>query len=108
MGLNRDRRYRGGGNNVLRFKEGAERFLITDINNPAGSSEAQSSIPAMWDQAMTGSGDTEFILEKLKYCHPPGGSNVLYMDGHVQFQRYPQDDFSVPMGRKATMIGGLW
>ena len=99
----------GGGNTVMRIREGAERFLITDINNPAGSATAQSEMPVMWDQAMTGSGDTEFILAKLKYCHPPGGSNVLYMDGHVEFQRYPQDDdMAVPMGRKATMIGGLW
>lgn len=99
----------GGGSTVLRFKEGAERFLITDINNPAGSAKAQSSMPVMWDQLMTGSGDNEFILEKLKYNHPPGGANVLYMDGHVEYKRYPDaDDRAVPMGRMVGMIGGLW
>lgn len=99
----------GGGANVLRFREGAERFLITDINNPAGSAKAQSSMSAMWDQAMTSSGDTEFILEKLKFNHPPGGSNVLYMDGHVEFKKYPDaNDRAVPMGKMTTMIGGLW
>ena len=98
----------GGGSTVLRFKEGIERFMITDINNPAGSAKAQSSIPVMWDQMMTGSGDTEFILEKLKFNHPPGGSNVLYMDGHVEFKKYPDGDRAVPMGRMTTMIGGLW
>jgi prepilin-type processing-associated H-X9-DG protein len=93
----------------MKIREGAERFLITDINNPAGSAQAQSDMPVMWDQMMTGSGDTEFILEKLKYNHPPGGSNVLYMDGHVSYVRYPDtDDRAVPMGRMATMIGGLW
>ncbi|MCC6696351.1 MAG: hypothetical protein IT365_12040 [Candidatus Hydrogenedentes bacterium] len=99
----------GGGTSILRIKEGAERFMITDINNPAGSAKAQSSVPAMWDQMMTGSGDNEFILEKLKYCHPPGGSNVLYMDGHVEFAKYPAaDDMAVPHGKKTTLIGGLW
>ena len=99
----------GGGSNVLRIKEGAERFLITDINNPAGSAQAQSDMPVMWDQVMTSSGDTEFILEKLKYNHPPGGSNVLFMDGHVEFQKYPDaDERAVPMGKMTTMIGGLW
>ncbi len=99
----------GGSSSCMRIREGAERFLITDINNPAGSAQAQSTMPVMWDQAMTGSGDTEFILEKLKYCHVPGGSNVLYMDGHATFIRYPDaDDRAVPMGRMATMIGGLW
>jgi prepilin-type N-terminal cleavage/methylation domain-containing protein/prepilin-type processing-associated H-X9-DG protein len=98
----------GGGSNVLRFREGIERFLITDINNPAGSAKAQSEIPTMWDQAMTGSGDTPQILEKLKFCHPPGGSNCLYMDGHVEFKRYPDGDRTMPMGRMCVMIGGLW
>ena len=23
------------------------------------------------------------------YNHVPGGSNVLYLDGHVEFQKYP-------------------
>jgi prepilin-type N-terminal cleavage/methylation domain-containing protein/prepilin-type processing-associated H-X9-DG protein len=99
----------GGGSKVLRLKEGAERFLITDINNPGGAAQAQSEIPVMWDQMMTGSGDTEFILEKLKYCHPPGGSNCLYMDGHVEFKRYPDPNpRAVPAGQLTTMIGGLW
>jgi prepilin-type N-terminal cleavage/methylation domain-containing protein/prepilin-type processing-associated H-X9-DG protein len=99
----------GGGSQVMRIREGAERFLITDINNPAGSAQAQSEMPVMWDQVMTSSGDTPYILEKLKYNHPPGGSNVLFMDGHVEFKKYPDsDDRAVPMGKLTTMIGGLW
>ena len=34
----------GGGNNIYRLREGIERFLITDINNPAAS--ANSSLPS--------------------------------------------------------------
>ena len=73
----------GGGNNgsntLYRLREGIERFLITDINNPAASSKAQSEIFIMWDNVST------FVSA---YNHIPGGSNVLYMDGHVDFQRY--------------------
>jgi len=100
----------GGGSNVMRVREGAERYLITDINNPAGGAKAQSTLAVMWDQAMTSSGATADILEKLKFNHPPGGSNILYMDGHVEFRKYPDaaGDRAVPMGKMATMMGSIW
>jgi len=65
---------------VYRLQEGIERFFITDINNPAGSTEAQSSIPVMWDVVMT---------IPQEFSHVPAGGNVLYMDGHVTFEKYP-------------------
>ena len=65
---------------IRRTREGIERFFITDINNPAGSAKAQSSIPLMFDLVSTVPSD---------FNHVPGGSNVLYMDGHVQFQKFP-------------------
>ncbi|MCC6795794.1 MAG: DUF1559 domain-containing protein [Candidatus Hydrogenedentes bacterium] len=71
-----------GGNTVLRLREGVERFLITDINNPATGAEAQSTVPVMWDIISVnpnGSGE---------YNHVPGGGNVLYMDGHVSWSKY--------------------
>ncbi len=99
----------GGGNTILKLREGVERFLITDINNPAGSARAQSNIPVMWDEAMSGSGDTPDVLAKWKYNHVPGGSNVLYMDGHVQFIRWPAADlYEIPMGQFSGMMGSLW
>ena len=100
----------GGGTTVMRFKEGSERFLITDINNPGGSTKAQSTMATMWDQGMTSSGDTPDILEKLKFNHIPGGSNILYMDGHVEFHKYPDTagDRAVPLGKMSTMVGSLW
>lgn len=58
------------------LKEGIERFLITDINNPAASSEAQSSVPVLIE------------IATWKYKKSEGnfkGTNVLYMDGHVAF-----------------------
>ncbi|MBI2425926.1 MAG: DUF1559 domain-containing protein [Candidatus Hydrogenedentes bacterium] len=65
---------------MLRLREGIERFLITDINNPAGSAEAQSTIAVMNDRVAT---------EIANFSHIPGGANVLYMDGHVSFIRFP-------------------
>ncbi len=68
--------------NVHRLREGIERFFISDINNPAATAMAQSSIAVQFDTIST---DLSF------YNHVPGGANVLYMDGHVQFLRYPSD-----------------
>ena len=72
----------GGGTTVYRLREGIERFFITDINNPAASAKAQSEVPIMLDMIGTGAGITFFN-------HVPGGCNVLYLDGHVSFIRYP-------------------
>jgi prepilin-type N-terminal cleavage/methylation domain-containing protein/prepilin-type processing-associated H-X9-DG protein len=65
---------------LYRLREGIERFLITDINNPAASAKAQSDIWIMSDDV---NGDVQYMN------HVPGGGNVLYMDGHVEFIRYP-------------------
>ncbi|HNY85466.1 MAG TPA: DUF1559 domain-containing protein [Candidatus Hydrogenedentes bacterium] len=66
-----------------RLREGIERFMITDINNAAASARAQSEIPVFWD-AISDKADEAFN-------HIPGGSNVLYMDGHAAFLRYIPD-----------------
>ncbi len=76
-----------------RLKEGIERFFITDINNPASGSMAQSTLPIMWDAY--GRNDNWDASAQgrgaiLFFNHLPGGVNVLYMDGHVQFRRYEQ------------------
>jgi prepilin-type N-terminal cleavage/methylation domain-containing protein/prepilin-type processing-associated H-X9-DG protein len=72
----------GNGDTIYRLREGIERFLITDINNPAGSAIAQSEVFIMWD--VIGQGGAIKAMN-----HVPGGSNVLYMDGHVEFIKYP-------------------
>jgi prepilin-type N-terminal cleavage/methylation domain-containing protein/prepilin-type processing-associated H-X9-DG protein len=73
----------GNGATIYRLKEGAERFLITDINDPAASASAQSTMPVMWDVVSTSTS------ARAQFNHVPGGANTLYMDGHVQFNRYP-------------------
>ncbi len=73
---------------LLHLREGIERFFITDINNPAAGARAQSEIAAMWDQALTqGDGGTV-----TAFNHVPGGSNCLFMDGHVEFGRHSSTD----------------
>ena len=71
-----------GGPTIYRLREGIERFLITDINNPAASAKAQSEIAIMFDMIGTGNAVAYFN-------HVPGGSNSLYLDGHVEFVKYP-------------------
>lgn len=82
----------GGTNTLLKLREGIERFLITDINNPGGSAQAQSQIPIKWDRLVTSTTDAD---RQGRFNHKPGGCNVLYMDGHVEFRRYPQDSFPI-------------
>ena len=69
----------GGGDTLYRLRQGIERFLVSDINNPAASARASSEIPVMWDH---------LTAKKGNVAHVPGGINVLYVDGHVKFIRY--------------------
>jgi len=78
----RDVSFSGAGDyTVYRLREGIERFCITDINNPAASAKAQSEIPVMGDWVSMDLGQ--------EFNHAPGGCNFLYMDGHVEFIKYP-------------------
>ena len=85
-----------GGDTIYRTREGIERFLITDINNPAASAEAQSTIPIMLDAVTT---------KAENFNHVPGGGNVLFMDGHVEFIRYPGD---YPVSDEAAIVVDTW
>ena len=73
-----DRRLRVGG--LVKkgtWKKAADglthRFLITDLNAPPARSQTQAGIPV--------------IIERPDWYE--GGSNVLFMDGHVEFIKYP-------------------
>lgn len=90
----------GGGNSLYRYKEGVERFMITDINNPAGSAMAQSEIWVYFD-IVTVSVD----IDRVDFSHIPGGSNVLYMDGHVTFLKYSEGGEAPCNGNAARGIG---
>ncbi len=73
----------GGGTTIYRLAEGVERFVIDDISQAGRNSLSQSDIAVMWDHVSIepASGAT--------FNHTPGGANVLYMDGHVDFLKYP-------------------
>ncbi len=79
-----------GGDTAMRLREGIERFAITDINNPASGAMAQSEIAVLFDTFGTGA-DSHNTAGAMVFNHMPGGSNVLYLDGHVEFIRYPQE-----------------
>ena len=86
-----------------RMREGIERFLITDINNPAASAQAQSTLPLMFD---AWSANAEGLGGVARFNHLPGGSNVLYMDGHTEFHRL-QSQFPVADSPAGTYGEGL-
>ncbi len=85
------------GRTAYRLREGIERFLITDINNPAASNQAQSEIYIFWDITSSDAGN---------FNHIPGGSNVLYLDGHVEFVKFPGPANSPVSRAFAILVGG--
>ena len=89
----------GGGTTIYRLREGIERFMITDINNAGASALAQSMLPVMWDVVAA------TTTEKAQFNHIPGGANVLYMDGHVQFNKYPSE---FPASKSFAALGSLF
>ena len=95
----------GDSDTIYRLREGIERFLITNINDPAASAQAQSEVFIMYDVLGT---------TPILYNHIPGGSNVLFLDGHVEFLRYvsteadPTAGDAPVVGTVANLIGALF
>ena len=88
----------GGGAVVYHLREGVERFMIHNITDAAATNLAQSEIWVMLDQFAAGS------LREF-FNHVPGGCNVLYMDGHCEFVKYPsKPPVTAPV---AGMIGAV-
>ena len=83
---------------IYRLREGIERFFITDINNAAASNKAQSAIWVMWDDVSAARPDM--------MNHVPGGCNVLYMDGHVEFMKYGTES-PVSKGMVQVLSGNI-
>ena len=91
---------------VRRLREGVERFFVTDINDTARSAVAQSTIPTMWDMLAPGAS---------MFNHVPGGSNVLFLDGHVSFLKFggprgaefPMNDAGLTLHMQAMGMGHM-
>lgn len=106
----------GGPYTMHPLREGIERFLITDINNPGGSAKAQSETPVIWDTARGATLPGQSSVQPLgtqftqgRFMHVPGGANVGFMDGHVEFARYPSSSpkhFMV--SQSAQLDGVMW
>ena len=66
---------------------------MTDVKPRERAAKAESSMHPMWDG--TGGGVQERdpnaagCTGLVNFNHVPAGSNVLYMDGHVEFINYP-------------------
>jgi len=78
---------------LYRLREGVERFFITDINIPPSCAHAQSDIAIAHDAT-----HANVAWNAGDFYHIPGGGNVIYLDGHVRFVRYPS----------AWPIGATW
>ncbi|MBI5095695.1 MAG: DUF1559 domain-containing protein [Candidatus Hydrogenedentes bacterium] len=80
---------------IPRLKEGVERFFITDINNQAGTAQAQSTFVVMHDAISD---------EVAHFNHVPGGANVLYMDGHVAYDQWSDGAGLFPMNQAGLIL----
>ena len=90
----------GDTNTCYRLREGIERFLVTDVNNPSASARAQSAIFIMFDLLGT---------DARAFNHVPGGCNVLFMDGHAEFLKYTPDGEKAPVNAGvANVIGTVF
>lgn len=88
---------------VLRLREGIERFLTDDINAPSESAAGSSDIPILWDTFRAEGGK----MSPSEVNHAIGAS-ILFLDGHVEFVRYPQSDGSRAwMLSKACLTDGV-
>ena len=77
-----DADFQSGDRTFYRLREGIERFMISDINNPAASAMAQSETPVMFE--------TVRKERPPRFQRRTHGYNVLYMDGHVDFLKYEE------------------
>lgn len=95
--------FAGWGNaktNVLnRLSIGIDRFLISDINAAySDSASGASYVPVMWDQVST---------NVVQFNHLPPAINVLYLDGHVELQKYSLVSRGFPISPIFAALNGV-
>ncbi len=86
------------GTTVYRTREGIERFFVTDINNAGAAAQGQTDLPVMFD-ALSGE-------DPSHYNHVPGGCNVLFMDGHVEYLKWVSGSGTPNNGNRFPANGG--
>ncbi len=83
---------------VTQITQDINRFLITDINTSfTGKEYGSTRVPTMWDAISTN------IIE---FSHVPAGQNALYLDGHVEFERYDMGTTEFPFSPVYAAISG--
>ena len=83
---------------VTQVTQDVSRFLQSDINQVfTGKEVGSTSIPLMWDQLST---------EISEFSHVPAGQNCLYLDGHVEFERYDMGTTEFPFSPLFAAISG--
>ena len=98
----------------LRMRDGIERFFMYDINDAGEATAAQSLVPVMFDLMSAPNPSTQEFPDPIsglpqggrldRFNHIPSGINCLYLDGHVEFLRYP-DNYPATPGA-AFFVGG--
>jgi prepilin-type processing-associated H-X9-DG protein len=87
---------------IYRLREGIGELLVADATDEVKMREAESEVAVMWDRL---AGDPSAGV--FYFNHIPGGSNVLFLDGHVEFLRYP-NKFPVTPTAAAALHGVVW
>lgn len=90
-----------GTNTSYRLSQTVDRFFIADLNTVfTGRTTGASLVPVMWDLLST---------DAHQFNHVPAGINVLYLDGHVEFQRYTPTGRHYPASPiPAALCVSLW
>lgn len=92
-----------GGSRIYRIREGIERVIFTEAVDPTVTTKVKSELPVMWDHIELG---LPYRADRLKrFNHVPDGTNVLYMDGHVEWLRFPSSNHPCT---KLNACGALW
>ena len=79
----------GGGKVYYRMQVNMGPHFISDVNDAARGVVSDSQIPVLFD-AFSDDG-----LARLNHMEPPGG-NILFLDGHVEFRKYPDKYHRIP------------
>ena len=79
----------GNQNKFFRIKDVVNRLFIEDIDRPGMTAVSETQIPLLFD-AMSLYG-----RHLPNHVVPPGG-NVMYMDGHVEYLRFPDKKLNPP------------
>ena len=93
------------GSKIPFLREGAERWYITDIGNPAAAPYTQGLIVVLHE---------ELFEDDEAFYHAGGAMNLLYMDGHVDskmrrsgswYQEFPFDEAGLIL---RNAVDGKW